>query len=67
MLRITFYTPDKRRRDLDGMLSSLKSAIDGIADGLNVNDSRFRYTLEIGEPVKCGRIEVSIENRQPPN
>jgi crossover junction endodeoxyribonuclease RusA len=38
---ITFHPPDKRRRDTDGMLSALKSSLDGVADALQVDDSLF--------------------------
>lgn len=61
-LKITFYPPDKRRRDLDGMLSSLKNGVDGIADALGVNDCRFRFVLEIGNPVKGGCVHVVVVN-----
>lgn len=60
-LKITFQPPDKRKRDLDGMLSSNKSALDGIADALGINDCRFRFALEIGDPVRGGRVIVRIE------
>ena len=35
------YAPDRRRRDHDGFLSSLKPHLDGIADALKVDDARF--------------------------
>jgi hypothetical protein len=35
------YAKDRRERDLDGFLSSLKPTLDGIADAAGVNDSRF--------------------------
>lgn len=60
VLRLDFYPPDKRRRDLDGMLSSLKSALDGIADAHSVNDHRFGFTLHRNDPVENGRVIVSI-------
>lgn len=44
------------------MLSSLKSGIDGIAKAWNVDDSRFRLTLEVGEPVKMGAVEISVQS-----
>ena len=44
-LSIVFVAPDKRRRDLDGCLSAVKSALDGIARALQVDDSRFRPIL----------------------
>jgi crossover junction endodeoxyribonuclease RusA len=59
-LLFTFCPPDKRRRDIDNMLASAKGAIDGIADALEVDDQRFGFTLRRGEPVKGGKIVVSL-------
>lgn len=59
-LKIKFFPPDRRKRDLDGMLSSLKSAIDGIADALGVNDNRFRYEIDVYLPIKGGQVVVEI-------
>jgi crossover junction endodeoxyribonuclease RusA len=52
----TFCPPDKRRRDLDNMLSSEKSAIDGIADALGVNDCCFVYRMAWGDVVPGGKV-----------
>lgn len=35
------YPPRPRNRDRDGLLASLKPALDGIADAMGINDSRF--------------------------
>ena len=59
-LSITFNPPDKRRRDLDGMLSSFKWGIDAIASVLCVDDYVFSLSLKRGEPVKGGRVVVEI-------
>ncbi len=59
-LDITFLPPDARRRDLDNMLASAKNALDGLADAIGVNDREFTMTLRRGEPVKDGRVIVSI-------
>lgn len=59
-VKLLFHPPDRRRRDMDGMLSSIKAGLDGIADGLKVNDHRFRLHLAIGEMVKGGRVDVEI-------
>lgn len=59
-LRIEFCPPDKRKRDADNMLASCKNFFDGIADALSVNDSFFRHQVFIAEPVKGGRVTVSI-------
>lgn len=60
-LILTFSPPDKRRRDLDGMLSSIKAGLDGVADALAVNDHRFEFTLRRAEPVKGGKVTVAIQ------
>ena len=60
-LAIEFVKPSRRRMDLDNMLASLKPALDGIAQALGVDDSRFRYELEVAdEPVKGGVVRVTI-------
>lgn len=59
-LRVTFFTPDNRRRDIDNMAASMKAAFDGIAEAWGVDDSRFRLTLEIGAPVKHGAVIVEV-------
>src|SRR3546814_6926311 len=42
-LRIEFYPPDKRRRDLDNMLASFKYGIDAVAEAMGVDDSLFEF------------------------
>lgn len=55
-VHISFYPPDKRPRDLDNCIASVKSFLDGVADGLGVNDSRFNLHVYMGEPVKGGKV-----------
>lgn len=59
-LRIEFYPPDRRRRDLDGMFSSIKAGLDGIADAICVNDQRFGFDISRRPPVKNGRVVITI-------
>lgn len=59
-LAVTFYPPDRRHRDDDGMVSSFKAARDGIADAFHVNDRRFRPEYRFAEPRKPGKIEVTV-------
>ncbi|MEI8170923.1 MAG: hypothetical protein WCG50_14700 [Rhodoferax sp.] len=42
---IIFVMPDNRHRDCDGMLSSLKSSLDGIAQAIGVDDRHFKPIL----------------------
>jgi len=41
MVRATFWFRVERRRDRDNAQASLKSALDGIAEAMGVDDSRF--------------------------
>lgn len=59
-LEITFCPPDARRRDLDNMLASIKAGLDGVAAAWGVDDNRFRMTIEIGEPVRHGAVEIVL-------
>jgi crossover junction endodeoxyribonuclease RusA len=61
-LLVTFYPPDKRRRDLDGCYSSIKAHLDGIADAMRFNDSRIVATqLVMAEPKKGGEVVLRLE------
>lgn len=62
-VHLEFCPPDRRRRDLDGCLSSIKPHLDGIADALGVDDNRFQPTLRMGEPYTGGMVRVVVEVR----
>lgn len=59
--RCSFYPPDRRARDEDNLVASMKSYLDGVADALRVNDAKF-HLLEpfVGEPCKPGRVELDL-------
>ena len=59
-MTVTFFPPDRRHRDDDGMIGSFKHARDGIADALGVDDRRFRPHYFFAEPEKPGRVVVEI-------
>lgn len=59
-VRILFYPATRRNRDVDNVQASLKAALDGIADALHVDDSRFRPITEIMPPDPPGRVEVLL-------
>ena len=50
-LRIEFVPPDRRPRDLDNMLASVKSGLDGLAEALKVNDKRFTLALSVSDQI----------------
>ncbi len=58
---ITFAPPDNRRRDTDGMLSASKAYLDGIADAIGVDDSKWELAIKREAPAKPGRVRIEIE------
>lgn len=63
-LVVTFYPPDNRRRDQDNCIASMKRAQDGIAKAIGVDDHFFRTRYQFGEPVKHGKVVISIGESQ---
>lgn len=61
-VRITFYFPDKRRRDADGLLSWCKAYLDGIADaGVVTNDSGLWFQpVDTGIDRERPRAEIRV-------
>lgn len=59
-IEITFYPPDRRHRDADNMVASIKSGLDGLADALKINDKHFLPTFIFSEEVK-GMIKVQLK------
>lgn len=60
-LNITFIEPDKRRRDIDNMLASLKQDIDAISKAIGVDDRYFDViVLKRGYQKNNGQTIVEI-------
>lgn len=60
-IHLTFEMPDKRKRDIDNCLAASKSALDGVAEALGVDDKFFNPICvfrEQGE--KPGKLIVEI-------
>ena len=55
-----FTPPDHRPRDIDGMLSSIKSYLDGIADAIGVDDSKWRIAIRRDAPAGPGSVHITI-------
>lgn len=60
MLDVRFHPPSSRG-DTDGMFSACKSAFDGIADAIGVNDRRFAFTVRRLEPSKNGAVFIDVK------
>lgn len=59
-LSIVFNPPSIARHDMDNCLARCKSLIDGISLAIGIDDSKFRYVLEMGEKTKGGEVLVTI-------
>lgn len=62
-LRIEFFPPNKRPRDGDNLVASIKAGIDALAKALNVNDKRFRpvtYDFKDETPTPHGAVYIQI-------
>jgi len=59
-LTIEFYPPDKRSRDDDNTIGSVKYGRDMVAKALGVDDKHFRPTYKFCEPVKGGKVIVRV-------
>lgn len=53
--------PDRRNRDEDNVIASLKATYDGIASALDFDDSRLRLTwVSRSKPSKPGKVTISL-------
>jgi len=64
-LWMDFYPPDRRRRDDDGLLASMKAARDGIAEALKIDDNRFvSHPYVKDEVIKGGMVVIRITGEE---
>lgn len=61
---LVFVPPNRRAFDLDGLLSRMKSGLDGLADVLQVDDSAWSLSISKAEEVG-GMVKVTIAEAQP--
>jgi crossover junction endodeoxyribonuclease RusA len=57
---LEFVPPSRRPFDLDNLLARMKAGLDGLADVLGVDDSKWEITIRRGEP-PGGFVRVKIE------
>lgn len=58
-LHLVFFKPTKRSMDLDNCLGRMKAGLDGLADVLGVDDSKWHLSMEFA-PVVGGMVRVTI-------
>lgn len=57
---MTFYPPDRRRRDDDNAIGSFKSYRDGIADAIKVDDHKWTVTYVMSKETR-GFVVVELQ------
>lgn len=67
-VHITIYMPDKRKRDLDNVLASIKQGLDAIAEATGVDDSDWLVLALYrgGTVIKGGQIAVYMKDFETP-
>lgn len=58
-LEILFIPPSKRKYDLDNCLASIKAGLDGVADAVQVDDSRFVLSIAKSQNIG-GMVKITI-------
>ena len=58
-VHLVFVPPTRRARDEDNCLASMKAGLDGLADVLGVDDSRWRVTHQLLEEIG-GFVRVEV-------
>ena len=59
-MSLVFVPPDRRARDLDNLIASMKAGLDGLADVLGVDDSRWTLAARIDREHIGGMVRVEV-------
>lgn len=60
-VRMVFYPPNHRPRDLDNLLAAMKPSIDGVCDAIEINDKMIcPIVLDWGKVEKGGKVILQI-------
>lgn len=59
-VHLRFFPPDRRHRDLDNLIANVKAGLDGLADTLGVDDSRWRLQAELVGDQIGGFVRVEV-------
>lgn len=58
-ITLEFYPPDRRSYDQDNLLARFKAGMDGLADGLKIDDKHFIPTIRL-MPNIGGMVKVTL-------
>ena len=58
---VIFYPPNNHKHDIDGCLSALKPSLDGVADVIGVDDSKWSIALRKDKVREGGAVRLELE------
>ena len=61
VVQLIFHPGSRRKYDQDNLIASLKSGLDGFAEALGIDDSRFQLQPLHGEITRPACVTVSIQ------
>jgi crossover junction endodeoxyribonuclease RusA len=61
-VHLTFFPPNRIRRDHDNLIASMKSGLDGLANAMGVNDHRFVISSEVSDDIG-GMVKITVKNK----
>lgn len=53
-VHLSFFPPDRRGRDWDNLLASMKAGLDGLADAMGVDDRHWRLSFDVSDDTTPG-------------
>ena len=60
-VQMEFVPPDRRKRDWDNLVASMKAGLDGLADALQVDDAQFVLSFHVARDRIAGLVRVFVE------
>jgi len=63
-VHLVFVPPNRRARDEDNLVASMKSGLDGLSDAIGVDDSRWKLTHDVAHGEIGGLVRVRVEVKE---
>ncbi len=60
-VRVEFYPPNSRKRDLDNCIAACKPMFDGLSDIVGIDDAKWHIEFKMNTPTRGGAVLVTLE------
>lgn len=58
---LVFAPPSKHHFDDDNLVAQMKAGLDGVADVIGIDDSKWQIALRREAPIKGGKVTIELE------